>query len=97
MMKTTLGALAIVLLGSAGMAGAHEGGEGRQASEVRHQNYQGRDDNRKSAGGSVRGLDASATPNAAPEINPASALAALTLLAGGLIVMRGRRDSGLKA
>jgi LPXTG-motif cell wall-anchored protein len=29
--------------------------------------------------------------NKAPEINPASALAGLTLLAGGLIVLRSRR------
>jgi len=31
--------------------------------------------------------------NAAPEIDPAGAMAALSLLAGGLAVMRGRRSS----
>ena len=32
-----------------------------------------------------------ASPTAAPEIDPASALSAFTLLAGGLAVIRGRR------
>jgi len=35
--------------------------------------------------------DIGSTPHAAPEIDPASATAALTFLAGGLAVMRGRR------
>ncbi len=33
------------------------------------------------------------TPAAAPEIDPASAVSALTLLAGGLAVIRGRRST----
>ena len=33
------------------------------------------------------------TPTAAPEIDPASALGAFTLLAGGLAVIRGRRST----
>jgi hypothetical protein len=33
----------------------------------------------------------SPTPVKAPEIDPASALSALTLLAGGLVVLRGRK------
>jgi hypothetical protein len=33
------------------------------------------------------------SPAAAPEIDPAGAMAALTLLAGGLAVVRGRRGS----
>lgn len=35
---------------------------------------------------------AAATPISAPEIDPASSLTALTLLAGGLAVLRGRRN-----
>jgi hypothetical protein len=31
-------------------------------------------------------------PHPAPEIDPASALSALTLLAGGIAVLRGRRN-----
>ena len=33
-------------------------------------------------------------PVSAPEIDPASALAALALMAGGLAVLRGRRSKG---
>jgi hypothetical protein len=33
------------------------------------------------------------SPVAAPEIDPASAMSALTLLAGGLVVIRGRRSA----
>jgi hypothetical protein len=33
------------------------------------------------------------TPTAAPEIDPASAIGAFTLLAGGLAVIRGRRGA----
>jgi len=33
-------------------------------------------------------------PTSAPEIDPASAISALTLLAGGLAVIRGRRRKG---
>lgn len=36
-------------------------------------------------------------PVAAPEIDPASALSGLTLLAGGLLVIRGRRAQKLPA
>jgi hypothetical protein len=32
-------------------------------------------------------------PTAAPEIDPASAMSAFTLLAGGLVMIRGRRSS----
>jgi hypothetical protein len=32
-------------------------------------------------------------PTAAPEIDPASAMSAFTLLAGGLVMLRGRRAS----
>jgi hypothetical protein len=35
---------------------------------------------------------ASSDPTAAPEIDPAGAMAGLTLLAGGLAVLRGRRS-----
>jgi hypothetical protein len=35
----------------------------------------------------------SADPAAAPEIDPASAMSAFTLLAGGLVLIRGRRAS----
>jgi hypothetical protein len=41
-------------------------------------------------GGSKDATDP-ATPAAAPEIDPASAISAFTLLAGGLTVIRGRR------
>jgi hypothetical protein len=37
------------------------------------------------------------TPVKAPEIDPASAMAGLTLMAGGLAVLRGRRRIKLKA
>jgi hypothetical protein len=36
-------------------------------------------------------------PVAAPEINAASAVAGLTLMIGGLAVLRGRRSKGAKA
>jgi hypothetical protein len=36
------------------------------------------------------------TPVQAPEIDPASAMAGLTMLAGGLAVLRGRRRKNLK-
>lgn len=36
-------------------------------------------------------------PVAAPEIDPASAIAALSLLAGGLAVMRGRRSQAKRS
>jgi hypothetical protein len=32
-------------------------------------------------------------PTAAPEIDPASAMSAFTLLAGGLVMLRGRRSN----
>ena len=35
--------------------------------------------------------DSSGGPAAAPEIDPASAMSAFTLLAGGLVMIRGRR------
>ena len=35
----------------------------------------------------------SPSPTAAPEIDPASAMSAFTLLAGGLVMLRGRRSS----
>jgi hypothetical protein len=38
--------------------------------------------------------DKDKTVTAAPEIDPASAISALTLLAGGLAVIRGRRRRG---
>ncbi len=37
--------------------------------------------------------DTVVVPTAAPEIDPASAMSAFTLLAGGLVMIRGRRSS----
>lgn len=39
------------------------------------------------------GPSGSSNPAAAPEIDPASAMSAFTLLAGGLVLIRGRRAS----
>jgi hypothetical protein len=42
-------------------------------------------------------LDATVSPMAAPEIDPSSAMAGLTLLGGGLATLRGRRFKSKKA
>lgn len=39
------------------------------------------------------GASPASDPAAAPEIDPASAMSAFTLLAGGLVLIRGRRAS----
>ena len=75
-MKTKTVYLAIALLGASGVAVAGDGGRG---PDYRTGFY--RHDEATLA----------ATTVAAPEIDPASWVAALTLLGGGLIVMRGRR------
>jgi len=76
-MKTKTVYLAIALLGASGVAVARDGGRG--GPDYRTGFY--RQDEAKLAATSVQ----------APEIDPASWVAALTLLGGGLIVMRGRR------
>ncbi|MGA2709525.1 MAG: hypothetical protein ACLP0B_28195 [Steroidobacteraceae bacterium] len=74
-MKTKTVYLAIALLGASGVAVAGD----RGAPDYRTGFY--RQDEARLAATSVQ----------APEIDPASWVAALTLLGGGLIVMRGRR------
>lgn len=76
-MKTKTVYLAIALLGASGVAVARDAGRG--APDYRTGFY--RQDEAILAATSVQ----------APEIDPASWVAALTLLGGGLIVMRGRR------
>jgi len=41
----------------------------------------------------VNGAPTSSAPKAAPEIDPAGAMSAFTLLAGGLVMLRGRRST----
>lgn len=77
--------LAIVLLGASGAAVADRDDGGRGARDS-HGGYYRQDHQQ------VDQRDAGSTLQA-PEIDPASMIAALTLLGGGLIVMRGRRAS----
>jgi hypothetical protein len=54
--------------------------------------------NSNSTYGNTVTLDATVTPQlSAPEINPASALSAMTLLAGAVLVLRGRRKQTMPA
>ena len=68
-----------------------------QRAVANHEAAHNRDtgSNSGSASGSASGSGSSTTsssdPAAAPEIDPAGALSAFTLLAGGLAVVRGRR------
>jgi hypothetical protein len=70
---------AVLLIAMTGVANANKGGNGN-----------GNNGNGNGNGGNVayNGLVASA-----PEIDPSSAIAALTLLTGGLVVLRGKRQS----
>jgi hypothetical protein len=74
--------LALALMTLAGMASASSAGSGGKCFNVLWFNF----------------CSPSSPPAvAAPEIDPASAMAGLTMLAGGLAVLRGRRGKGSKA
>jgi hypothetical protein len=83
-MKTQSLALVILLLGTAGFARADQddGQRGGRESQERHHSH---------ASITLRDSHASITLRA-PEIDPASMVAALTLLGGALAVLRGRRN-----
>ena len=79
-MKTRALSLAILLLGATGMAFADQ-----------DDHHRDRDHD-----GGHRGSDKWSAPVKAPEIDPASLVAALTLLGGGLAVLRSRRTKSPK-
>jgi hypothetical protein len=78
-MKMTTLCLAIVLCGTSGAAFADRG-DGARGDRDDHGGFY----DRREAGSTMQ----------APEIDPASMVAALSLLSGGLLVMRGRRGRG---
>ena len=82
-MKMRIVYLAIVLLGASGAAVADQGDSGRGGRDS-HGGYYRQDDRKDD-------LRAAGSTLQAPEIDPASMIAGLTLLGGGLIVLRGRR------
>jgi hypothetical protein len=89
-MKTRALSLAILLLGATGVATAdqddHRGWDHDTGRGWDHDTGRGWDHDRG------RGWsDKHSLPTQAPEIDPASLGAALTLLGGGLAVLRGRR------
>ncbi len=69
-----------VLVLSLGVAAAANAGSSRPHSTYSHESQ-----------GATNAAPA-ATPASAPEIDPASAVSAFTLLAGGLVMIRGRRS-----
>jgi len=75
--------LAALLMTVAGAAFARDGGEGQGWGEGRGDSGEGQGD------GEHHSLSA-------PEIDPSSAMAGLTMLAGGLAVLRGRRREQYK-
>ena len=76
MLKSALAASAMLAMAGIGLAQAQTNGNG--------QNGNGQNGNGQNGNGNHGTL-------AAPEIDPASAISALILLAGGLAVIRGRR------
>lgn len=80
-MKTRSVLIAILLLGASGAAVADRDDTGMGGRDL-HDGWVKKHESRDVA-----------TTLQAPEIDPASLVAALTLLGGGLIVMRGRRTS----
>jgi len=76
-MRKVIGILLLWSLAAVGMAGNGNGNSG------------GGNDNCQ---GDCNDPADPSTPTAAPEIDPAGAASALTLLAGGLAVLRGRRE-----
>jgi hypothetical protein len=90
-MKTSTATLTILLLAAAGGASAtqisdHRGDQYRR-DDTKDRQFLPRDEYQRSD----RGVGASA--QSAPEISPGTMVAALTLLGGALIVMRGRRNT----
>ncbi len=69
--------LALMLMTMAGVASASNGGNSQQCYQILWFDF--------------CFPSASPSPVQAPEIDPASAMAGLTMLAGGLAVLRGRR------
>jgi hypothetical protein len=91
-MKLSTGILAILLLGAAGAAGAAQ--FTAHGDDARRDDVQRRGDgdhsDRDGSMRTERNDPARTSVRSAPEISPGTLIAALTLLGGGLIVLRSR-------